>query len=323
MARKKRHKGPTPKRVEFTSDLTKVREEAQAQSVQLRKPAGGASGMNGGGKAHPPFNAGYCFYRRKGSGSVLPRMSLLQITGASKLDSSLNQISLIDYYKIPDAESFALTTVYPGLFIGSGYPSPVDEEKKDEEFKLGFFFDHTTGLPVVPGSSVKGVLRRLFRKNLTEGELEESRKARCEYLSGLLGLDKNNQITPQNLGAWERRFFTPDAKGRGIIYHDAYISKLPENKAIWADDFITPHIDEKGKPAPFKNPKPLRFLKIAPGAEITFQFDLRQANLGVFLIEGAPLPAIAWDKIKNLFRQILIDFGLGARRNLGYGSFKR
>ncbi|MDZ7743476.1 MAG: RAMP superfamily CRISPR-associated protein [Bacteroidota bacterium] len=31
--------------------------------------------------------------------------------------------------------------------------------------ELGFFFDHTTGLPMIPGSSVKGSLRSAFMKD--------------------------------------------------------------------------------------------------------------------------------------------------------------
>jgi len=54
-----------------------------------------------------------------------------------------------------------LTTVYPGLLIGSGYPH---ESSVIGELKLGFHFDYTTGLPVIPGSSIKGVLRDAFEK---------------------------------------------------------------------------------------------------------------------------------------------------------------
>ncbi len=47
----------------------------------------------------------------------------------------------------------------PGLLPGIGYPHEVGYPG---EFKLGFGFDHVTGLPVLPGSSVKGVLRSVF-----------------------------------------------------------------------------------------------------------------------------------------------------------------
>src|SRR5690554_3416875 len=53
-------------------------------------------------------------------------------------------------------DRWELYTTYPGLLIGSGYQH---ESGGENEFKIGFFFDYTTGLPQIPGSSVKGVLR--------------------------------------------------------------------------------------------------------------------------------------------------------------------
>ena len=52
-------------------------------------------------------------------------------------------------------QHFDLVTTYPGLLIGSGYSHEVHGK---DGLKLGFYFDHTTGLPIIPGSSVKGVL---------------------------------------------------------------------------------------------------------------------------------------------------------------------
>ncbi|MDR2473050.1 MAG: type III-B CRISPR module RAMP protein Cmr6 [Tannerella sp.] len=67
-------------------------------------------------------------------------------------------------------------------------------------------------------------------------------------------------------------------------------------------DYITPH------PDPLKNPKPIKFLKILPEVEVTFRFQL-QNNL------------ITAAKKESLFRQILLDFGIGAKTNVGYGQF--
>ena len=65
-----------------------------------------------------------------------------------------------DTYDFPilgnEEHSFELTTTYPGLVLGTGYSHETGTEG---EFKLGFYFDWTTGLPVIPGSSVKGILR--------------------------------------------------------------------------------------------------------------------------------------------------------------------
>src|ERR1035437_1606321 len=59
----------------------------------------------------------------------------------------------------PDKETILYTT-YPGLATGIG---TMHETGEEGEYKLGLAFDHTTGLPFIPGQSVKGLLRSVFR----------------------------------------------------------------------------------------------------------------------------------------------------------------
>jgi len=57
-------------------------------------------------------------------------------------------------------------------------------------------------------------------------------------------------------------------------------------------------------------------LKVGPGVTFTFQFklfDYKDNNNNVLLTA---------DNIKEVFKKILIDFGVGAKRNVGYGQFK-
>ena len=56
---------------------------------------------------------------------------------------------------------FELKTTYPGALIGSGLVHGVGD---DHEIKIGFQFDYVSGLPYIPGSSVKGILRSMFGK---------------------------------------------------------------------------------------------------------------------------------------------------------------
>ncbi|MEG1331879.1 MAG: RAMP superfamily CRISPR-associated protein [Eubacterium sp.] len=51
-------------------------------------------------------------------------------------------------------------TTYPGLLIGLGTTHEIKDI--DEAIKVGFSFDYVTGLPYIPGSSVKGMLRSAF-----------------------------------------------------------------------------------------------------------------------------------------------------------------
>lgn len=220
-----------------------------------------------------------------------------------------------NYFDIVDIiQSFELTTIYPGLLIGAGYSHPALKEIKksdrDEvgDFQLGFFFDHTTGLPVIPGSSVKGVLKSVFPKKGFS-----YRNEKLEYIRNIakevLGNNKDiSFITEDN---WEEIFFGSVKAQRKHIFFDAYVSNIPKNGRLFEEDYITPHT--KGI---LKNPTPIRFLKVGPGVTFTFQFKLFD------YIDNNNNVLLTADNIKEVFKKILIDFGVGAKRNVGYGQFK-
>jgi CRISPR-associated protein Cmr6 len=227
---------------------------------------------------------------------------------------------------------FSLETVYPGLLIGSGY---THETNNEAEFKLGFYFDHSTGLPCIPGSSVKGMLRSAFPQFKTEkanpysafkaaSEIQESK---LNYIATLFGLesdaDKKRTAhllelvifegidTPacqqkSDAGKWDEIEYLSIYKR--IIFHHAHISRAAGNK-IFEIDTITPHHEN-----PLKNPTPLNFLKIRPGVEFTFNFEMPQ---------GFSVDNISVAQIKEAFKTMLKDLGIGAKTNVGYGQFKQ
>ncbi|HQO51091.1 MAG TPA: type III-B CRISPR module RAMP protein Cmr6, partial [Bacteroidales bacterium] len=103
------------------------------------------------------------------------------------------------------------------------------------------------------------------------------------------------------------------------IFFDAYLvstqhpaiyrSSYKNQKSFIGDDYITPHVNRK-KPemSPFTNPIPLMFLKILPEVTIQFQFDVKEGLL-------------TKEQKEELFRRMLLDFGIGAKTNVGYGQF--
>lgn len=190
---------------------------------------------------------------------------------------------------------FEMTTEYPGLATGLGNPH---ETHKDGEYKLGFHFDHTTGLPIIPGSSVKGLLRSAFQKS------PDYIKYLLENLPG-----KEPAVFDIDISQLEKEIFEGEriSPYKRDIFLEAVIVSSGNGKQLFlADDFITPHPDE------FKDPVPLQFLKVLPQVTFRFQFRLNRLNDGLLTIE---------DK-KNLFKRILLDLGIGAKTNVGYGKFK-
>ncbi|KIM08833.1 MAG: hypothetical protein KU29_03695 [Sulfurovum sp. FS06-10] len=93
------------------------------------------------------------------------------------------------------------------------------------------------------------------------------------------------------------------------------LKKASQDGKILSDDYITPHknrdkkTDEQGKLLPNEifNPIPLRFIKVLPDVEFLFDF---------ILTDGV----ISKEQKLQLFQTILVDLGIGAKTNVGYGK---
>lgn len=227
---------------------------------------------------------------------------------------------LSETLKIENTDHFSLTTVYPGLVIGSGYAHGKIGSKDDKDaYQLGFYFDHTSGLPLIPGSSVKGALRSFFP---SFDETQKSLKKKTEkdilheYINYLLGDEVN--LDKDRMKAFENHIFK-----NGDVFYDAIVTNV--DKKLLASDYITPHKNTDGQtykdkndqyvqiPDAFVDPIPIKFLKIAPGVTFTFQFKLDDFRDG-------DLEITAEQKL-TLFQKILLDIGIGAKTNVGYGKF--
>ncbi len=210
---------------------------------------------------------------------------------------------------INECGTFKLATCYPGLLIGTGQSHQFGGKG---ELALGFSFDYVTGMPYIPGSSVKGVLRSAFR-----GE-------KFAYGATLLkeGLEYNGDVKKlvHNIFGPEPKSHEDDDDGSRDIFFDAVICDCVSKDAkgdndsfyILATDTITPH--NQSKMGELADPNPISFLKIRPG--IVFQFSFLVFD---YKNEKGEILFSAENKIK-LFRQILLDLGIGAKTNVGYGN---
>ena len=202
---------------------------------------------------------------------------------------------------IQGIKSFELKTCYPGLLCGVGYHheinKPKDEGDKEDDpevYNLGMYFDYTSGLPVIPGSSIKGMLRSAIEEWDFLANYEPSKNTLPASLSDRDVLRK----------AIIRAVFEGD--GLSIYDRDIFLDAIPvkvDNK-LFGEDYITHH------PDPLKNPNPIRFLRVNPGVTYQFRFILKD--------HGEKLTA---DFKQELFKAIICDFGLGAKTNVGYGQF--
>jgi CRISPR-associated protein Cmr6 len=246
-------------------------------------------------------NLGLLFYRTcyaKGEDTVQIKNTIERILNANDKDEA-----------VETPFQFETTTLYPGLLIGSGYTHGISAE---EDVKIGFFFDHTSGLPVIPGSSVKGVLRSLFGLGIN-GKTDPHKEVKEAMIRDLLGKESLDikalskaifeGIKPEKMRKDpDDKLFGPYERD---IFYDARIVRT--SGRLMADDYITPHKN------PLEDPIPIRFLKVAPGVTFSFSFRLHDTQIGETTVTAAEKLA--------LFHWLIEHFGVGAKTNVGYGNF--
>lgn len=286
-------------------------------------------------------NLGWHFHRNyfiEDDGSLMNLKSdnLKSDATEKKFNQKNKAIEIIAYnisYFSSSKNALKLYTTYPGLLTGSGN---VHEVSAKGEMKLGFSFDYTTGLPFIPGSTLKGMLRSVF-PDLKKGKLYVKNTAIDELkVAWLLA-----QIENINQANFLEEFYNPkenicDEEVKQIalltyeifegikdfeakkdkeklfsiyerdIFYDAYIVESGKDGKIVGTDYITPHREA------LKNPTPLPFLKVLPNVAFQFNFDLKDSKV---------IPLLTKENKELLFKKILLTIGVGAKTNVGYGQF--
>lgn len=154
----------------------------------------------------------------------------------------------------------------------------------------GFSFLNPYGLPYLPGSAVKGVVRRAAAE-LAEGDEDKSRIVKT--------------------------LFGNESQAGAVHFWDA-IPKLSAGKL--AIEVMTPHFSEyyQGKEVPHDSgsPNPILFLAVPPGSEFNFYVICKQSRLGTEVPE--------WRDIVREAMFYAFDWlGFGAKTSVGYGAMKR
>ncbi len=191
---------------------------------------------------------------------------------------------------LPGELSFDLQTQYPGLLAGTGY---CHQGGIQGEVCAGLSLDYVTGSPYLPGSSVKGALRAAFEH---EG-----------YIRELLQDDSADVLALEcNIFGHRREKETGSAGCSQDVFLDAYPVQYDTNGLLDLENITPHHVSENWE---LSDPIPLTFLKIRPDVVFRFRFLLAD-SMGL----------VAEEKLA-LFRKILLDLGIGAKTNVGFGRF--
>lgn len=178
----------------------------------------------------------------------------------------------------------------------------------DHPLENGFAFLNPYGLPYLPGSAVKGLLRQCARL-LVAGEFGDDNEDWDEdAIEALFGREEAaDGEAPADQG------------GRGaLLFWDVLIA--PKNYTL-SIDVLTPHYGDyyRGDETPHDSgaPNPVPFLVVPPGADFTFHV---QCNLA--LINSQDTRALWQDMVQQLLQQAFDWLGFGAKTAGGYGQLQ-
>ncbi|MGQ9593103.1 MAG: type III-B CRISPR module RAMP protein Cmr6 [Anaerolineae bacterium] len=185
-------------------------------------------------------------------------------------------------------EVFQATTDWR-LIVGLGQKGPLE---------AGFTFHPLYGIPIIPGSALKGLARA--------------------YAHLVEGLDETDASFRTVFGRASKRPGEDQiqAEAGQAIFFDA----IPVQKPRLDLDVMTPHFpdyyrDQVGTvpPASWQSPEPVYFLTVAPGTAFLFAIGWR----GPLDEKGHRLQRAAREWLVNGLRHL----GAGAKTSAGYGYF--
>ena len=195
--------------------------------------------------------------------------------------------------------------------LGSGHPT-----------ETGMILDRNSGLPYIPASAIKGVLRMACALQIAESEP---------------GVVVQNKRDPNHLEVPDdhanlRRYFgdTDTGKADSVRGQLVFLDSFPTGTPTIRTDIMNPHFGKyyAGDQGPLEteNPIPVKFLTVAPETEFVFRCfaspspGQRQAsqNSEVF----RPFDARDEKTVTAMFTRALNQLGFGAKTAVGYGRFK-
>lgn len=187
----------------------------------------------------------------------------------------------------PDTQTIEIYAETASPFItglGSGHPT-----------ETGMILDRNTGVPYLPASSVKGVLRLAHAVNIANGREE---------------------VPSEELNTYFGSMDETKAKQGQIIFLDAY----PVVPPVIKSDIMNPHFPtyyEGGNRIPLERdkPKPINFLTVAEKTEFCFRCIL-------FSLKDSPIDSKDKQIIYKAFETAFSTIGFGGKTSIGYGRFK-
>lgn len=195
------------------------------------------------------------------------------------------------------------------LLVGHGNASPTG---------VGLTLHHTWGVPVIPGSALKGLLAHYVAATYGTADAghAESDDVRVPYRPPA---KRNGRVVEAPGSAYRVLFGAPEVDGTGtsvasaghLRFHDALPVRVAADSAFLMHDVLTPHhanyyAGASAWPNEYEDPVPVPFVCVRP--RLTFHFA----------VEG---PAAWAEQALAWLCDALAEWGVGGKTARGYGRF--
>lgn len=170
---------------------------------------------------------------------------------------------------------------------------------------VGLYCDRTTGLPLIPGTALKGVVSAWAcwaeHFNPADGSFREFSQDSAQ----------RRNFTAAEARLAKRILGDDNASGSEHVGEIIFLGGFPLNPPKLGLDIVNPHYDADGRGV---DPKPNTFLCIEPGTQWRFIFFARP---------GAADAANLLATTKRWIEEALTQSGIGAKTAAGYGRFRQ
>jgi|GEM_PF-579179 len=296
----------------FIEKLAGRPEEREGKSFRPRDRRGQHSSIPGGQHAGLLLQRYLCENATGKDGNPEEKRAILQAAiNATKNEEtqSLYRAAFARWtFHLPNHHKVVDLSTEGRMIVGLGSESVLE---------TGIRLHHTYGMPVIPGSALKGLAAHycdhVWGERQTPKPSEDALKFR-----GARHEDKKNHREAEPHGEYHDFIFGNTDESGCIRFHDAWL--LPDSeKEPLKFDVMTPHhvewnnLTDPKPPTDFDSPVPVPFLSVT----------------GTFRI------AVSWhgpsnDQTQNwtelalsLVRDSLFEWGIGGKTSSGYGRFNR
>jgi len=161
---------------------------------------------------------------------------------------------------------------------------------------VGLYTDRTTGLPMIPGTAVKGVLSTWACWEQNQDKLQSGKHSDADK--------KRKDMAFQIFG-------DNSSEGSESAGEVVFLGGFPKSVPILELDLVNPHTEANGRNMERLTPNP--FLTIASGSMWVFPFYVRS---------GADDPVSLLNQTKTWMTEAFTQYGIGAKVAAGYGQFR-